>query len=259
MLPFTQDQFIGVFVAYNAAIWPAQIIAYALALALIALLFRPTAVAGGLVSVGLAGFWLWSGIAYHWLYFASVTAAARGFGALFVLQAVLFLYFGVVRGSLRFGPPASAQGWLGVAFLVYAMFIYPPLGIALGHAYAEIPWFGVAPCPTTIFTFGLLLLMTSPIPRSLLVVPFLWALIGGSAAVFLNVPQDWVLFACNLVAIYLAIRPGRRQSPPPGAGEPFVASGVGQGLGTRRSRPAPATDRGPDAEETLRAGIRHRQ
>ena len=71
--------------------------------------------------------------------------------------------------------------------------------------YPEMPMFGVTPCPVTIFTFGMLLLTTRPPSRWLLVIPFIWSLIGGSAAVLLGVPQDWALLASGLIAIPLIL------------------------------------------------------
>lgn len=50
--------------------------------------------------------------------------------------------------------------------ILYALIGYPAFGYFAGHHYPSVPVFGVAPCPTTIFT------------------------IGGSAAVLLSVPQD---------------------------------------------------------------------
>jgi hypothetical protein len=44
------------------------------------------------------------------------------------------------------------------------MVVYPLLGIRFGHSYPRAPLFGVAPCPTTIFTFGLLLWATRSVP-----------------------------------------------------------------------------------------------
>ena len=41
MLPFSQDAFFALFEQYNRAIWPAQIVAYVLALAALALAFWP--------------------------------------------------------------------------------------------------------------------------------------------------------------------------------------------------------------------------
>ena len=65
--------------------------------------------------------------------------------------------------------------------------------------------FGVTPCPVTIFTFGMLLLTVRPVPRWLFVIPFIWSLIGGSAAILLQVPQDWLLLASGFIALPLMV------------------------------------------------------
>src|SRR6478735_636787 len=44
-----------------------------------------------------------------------------------------------------------------------------------------VPTFGL-PCPTTIFTIGVLLFAKAPVPRSAFIVPVLWALVGSTAA-----------------------------------------------------------------------------
>jgi hypothetical protein len=89
--------------------------------------------------------------------------------------------------------------------VAYAAIIYPVIGIATGHAYPEMPMFGVTPCPVVIFTFGLLLLTVRPVPRWLLVVPFIWSLIGGSAAILLQVPQDWLLLFSGAITVPLLV------------------------------------------------------
>ena len=48
------------------------------------------------------------------------------------------------------------------------------------HSYPGAPTFGITPCPVTLFTFGLLLLATTPVPWLLLVIPVAWSLVGGS-------------------------------------------------------------------------------
>ncbi|WP_284265772.1 DUF6064 family protein [Bradyrhizobium iriomotense] len=65
--------------------------------------------------------------------------------------------------------------------------------------------FGVTPCPATIFTFGLLLTTMRPVPRWLLVIPVVWSLIGGSAAILLHVPQDWLLLGSGCIAAPLIV------------------------------------------------------
>jgi hypothetical protein len=65
--------------------------------------------------------------------------------------------------------------------------------------------FGVTPCPVTIFTFGVMLMTTERFSRWLLVIPFIWSLIGGSAAILLNVPQDWLLLFSGVITIALIL------------------------------------------------------
>jgi hypothetical protein len=189
MLPFTREQLFAVFAAYNDAIWPAQLVGYGLGLAAVALLARPSRLS------------VWTGIAYHWLYFSPINKVAFVFGALFVAEGAMLGYVGVLRNSLRFRPERGAMAWLGGILVAYAAILYPLIGLWAGHGFAEQPAFGVTPCPVTIFTFGMLLLAGQRISPWILAVPFLWSLVGGSAAILLAVPQDWMLLASGLIAI----------------------------------------------------------
>lgn len=206
MLPFTHEQFIRVFVEYNADVWPAQAVAYLLALGMAVAMAWPRPGTGRWVAACLALMWLWTGIAYHWVHFSAINSAAYLFGALFVFQGLLLAQAALVNG-LRFAPGNNANAWLGWVMLAYATLAYPALGLWAGFRAVELPMFGITPCPVTIFTFGVFLLAAPIVPRWLLVVPVLWALIGGSAAFLLNVPQDWALLASGFSALLL-LRPG---------------------------------------------------
>jgi hypothetical protein len=206
MLPFTREQFVAVFTAYNNGVWPAQILAYLLGLGMVILVLRPSRTGNRVVGAGLAVMWAWTGIAYHWGYFSSINKAALAFGALFVLQGVAFLVFAVLRDRLQFGHSRGALAWLGWALVAYASIAYPLLGLWLGHPVSEIPMFGITPCPVTIFTFGLLLLTTAPVSRWILAIPLVWSLIGGSAAFLLGVPQDWLLLVSGITVPLIVFR-----------------------------------------------------
>jgi Family of unknown function (DUF6064) len=60
--PFTLQQFFDVFASYNAAIWPAQIVAYVVGLAVVASLGRKWPYAHRFILLALASMWLWNGI-----------------------------------------------------------------------------------------------------------------------------------------------------------------------------------------------------
>lgn len=212
MLPFTHAQFIEVFARYNAAVGPAAVAAYLLAAAMLAAIAVPRRHSGRFVAGGLALMWLWTGVAYHAAHFSAINKAAYWFAALFVAQAILFLHAALAQ-PLRFGGAGKAAALAGWALVGYATVLYPLLGLAFAQPLAQQPLFGITPCPVTIFTFGVLLLADAPVARRLLAVPVLWSLVGGSAAVLLRVPQDWVLLLCVLALVPLA----RGRAPGPRA------------------------------------------
>jgi hypothetical protein len=205
MLPFTIDQFLGVFEQYNQAIWPMHIVAYILAIGVIFLAAKKTRYSDQIVSVVLACFWAWMGIVYHLMYFSVINGAAIGFGILFIIQALIWLVFGVIRPKLSFQLDTNPYALTGVVLIVYAMLVYPLIGTLLGHGYPRSPSFGVAPCPTTIFTFGLLLWTTARVPRTMLIIPFIWSLLGFSAALSLGVREDIGLLLAGVLSVALLL------------------------------------------------------
>jgi Family of unknown function (DUF6064) len=210
MLPFTREQFLGVFADYNTTVWPVQVLAYVLGLAAVAALLRPSLPGHRLVASVLAAMWAWTGAAYHGLFFARINPVALAFGVLFVVQGALFVISGVARRRLVFGPSAGFTSALGWVLVAYAAALYPLLGQWSGHVYPAQPTFGITPCPVTLFTFGVLLLTTEPVPRWLLIIPLAWSLVGGSAAFVLGVPQDWPLLFSGLTIALLIVRDRRR-------------------------------------------------
>ena len=98
--------------------------------------------------------------------------------------------------------------------ILYALIVYPLLGRALGHRYPYSPTFG-APCPTTIFTFGIVLLSAVPRSRIVLVIPVLWSLLGAFAALRLGMWEDAGLVISAIVATLIVVleHPHQDQAP----------------------------------------------
>ena len=82
----------------------------------------------------------------------------------------------------------------------------------------------MAPCPTTIATFGLLLLVAPPVPRRLLVVPFAWAILAPPAAMVRGVYEDAGLLIAGVATVRgVLLRDHHRQAGGiPQAGTPSV-------------------------------------
>jgi hypothetical protein len=203
-LPFTAERFFDVFRQYNESVWPAQWLLAAMAVVAVIAAGRARARGGQITSGVLAMLWLWSGAVYHLAFFTAINRAAVVFGALFVAQSILFIWLGVRRRQLKFRARMDSAGIIGALLIVYALVIYPLLGDSLGHRYPEAPTFGV-PCPTTIFTFGLLLWCDPPVPRRLVVIPALWAVVGTIAALQLGVPEDFGLSVAALIVTPLVL------------------------------------------------------
>ena len=205
-MPFTVDQFLKVFATYNNAVWPMQFVLGFLAL--VAVFF---AVKGGnrsnqLIILILSFFWVWIGIVYHLVYFTSINPAAYAFGALNILQGGVFLYYGLMKSRLSFRFQLNLYGYTGAILMIYALCIYPVLGYYFGHAYPHSPTFGL-PCPTTIFTFGILLFTDKHVPIPVLIIPLIWSLIGFTASLNFGILEDIGLLVAGLVGTsLLAIR-----------------------------------------------------
>ena len=215
-LPFTAEQFLAVFRAYNSALWPVQVFLLVLAGTAVVLVVRPRSWSGVGVSAILAFLWGWMGLAYHLAFFTSISPPAYVFAAVFVAGALVFLWQGVVRRRLEFRLQAGARGVTGLLLVVYALVLYPAWSHFAAQPYFETPTFGL-PCPTTIFTMGLLACLLKPYPRSVFVVPVLWSLVGVQAAFLLAVPQDLGLAVVAVVGLMLIARARSPAAPSPEA------------------------------------------
>jgi hypothetical protein len=193
-LPFTRQEFFQIFSEYNRALWPMQFLAACIGILAIALLLSRRQLANRLIAGILALLMFVNGIGYHWLFFSRINTAAIFFGAMFLIGGSTFLIEGTIRNRVQFTFGRNYRSRVAALLIIYALVIYPALGLLL-HPYPESPLFGVVPCPTIIFVLGFLILAAHPRPAYLVAVPLIWAAIGGTAAILLDVPQDWGLLA----------------------------------------------------------------
>ena len=200
-LPFTPEQFFDVFRQYNDAIFPMQGVLIAAAVSILMLAGLHSS--GRSVYVLLACLWVWMGGVYHLGFFRQINPAALIFGAVFVAQGVILLIAGARRPRVEM--QRSWSGVTGALLAAYALIAYPAVAYALGQRYPATPTFGL-PCPTTIFTFAVLLWTQPPQPLWVWAVPALWAVVGTSAAIQLDVPEDFGLPIAALAAVWLMAR-----------------------------------------------------
>ncbi|MEW6128579.1 MAG: DUF6064 family protein [Acidobacteriota bacterium] len=200
-LPFSADQFFSIFETYNRAIFPVQVIAYALGGVAVLMALSKFSKRDQLVAAILAAFWLWTGIFYHLMYFSSLNPAAYIFGLVFIIQGGLLLWFGFVKQQLSFSFSRNLRSLVGGLLILYAMALYPALGYVFDHGYPQSPMFGVTPCPLTIFTLGFFLFVQKKVPWQLLIIPLLWSLVGSTAAFLFGVKEDFGLLVAGLLVL----------------------------------------------------------
>jgi hypothetical protein len=201
-LPFSAAQFFDVFRAYNSVWGPVVPTLLALALAAVACTVWPRRRSDAFVSGVLAVLWLWSGLVYHLGFFAAINPAALVFAGMFIAGAISFAVSGVVRRQLIFRWRRDLRSALAGLLIAYALVAYPVGATMSGHPYPVLPTFGL-PCPTTLFTIGILTLLQRPHPWSVLVAPLAWSLVGAQAAFRFGMWPDLALIPSAALAAAL--------------------------------------------------------
>jgi hypothetical protein len=212
-MPFTHVEFLELFGAYNRELWPVVALLWVVTVGALLNLGRGGPRARRILSALLVFHWAWAGAVYHIGYFRRINPAALLFGAVFLLEAILLLWRGVIRQSLMFAPSRSIWSRLGY-FLIICALGYPLLGLLSGLHYPRLPTFGI-PCPSALLTTGLLLLAPRREARLLGVIPILWAGIGGSAAFMLGIRGDLLLLLGAVMLLIYLFAPARAAFHPP--------------------------------------------
>lgn len=204
-MPFSTEEFLGVFNSYNNALFPFQVILFLSAVFIVYLVFSGKDSRNLLINLVLAFYWFWMGIVYHIIFFSSINPAAYIFGALFIVQGILLIKAGIADKKLEYTLAQGVNLYAGWVIILYALILYPLLGIYFGHIYPESPTFGL-PCPTTIFTFGIFLWAAKKIPSNILIIPLIWAVIGFSAVINFGIKEDTGLIVAGITASWLILK-----------------------------------------------------
>ena len=190
-LLFSTRTYYRLFELYNADVWPLQIVALALGLAILILIWRTPAWSGRAVATILVACWLFVAWAYLLERYDAINFAARYFAIGFVLQAALLAWTGVMRDRLRFDVHNVAAR-IGLALIVYALAIHPLIALLTGRPWMQAEIFGLAPDPTATATLGVLLATDRP-RWHLLVLPLLWCAISGLTLWTMESPEAAVV------------------------------------------------------------------
>ncbi len=198
-MPFTTEQFFEIIAKYNSAMFPAQIILLLLGAASIALLHSKMEMRNRLIGLFLGVLWLWAGAAYHLACFTIINKAAWGFGVLFIIQGLMFT-IASFKGGLEFEFKNQASDWVAYFFLLFGLVVYPVLLYFIEGSLDYTIVLGL-PCPSTIFTFGMLMMVKPRMKKYLIIIPVIWMAIGTTAAFNFGVYPDYMLAVSGLTAL----------------------------------------------------------
>ena len=206
------NQFLAAFGRADAAAWPMQVVWYAAAVAMVGLALWPVRRSSQLISALAAAYFAWIGIGYFaWL--SPGIGLSGVWATVFTLQAVLLVVAGIARSDLVIRPRRDLASGLGAVFIAYALIGYPLAGVLGGHALRVVPLFGVSPCATVTFFFGLLLWTVPPAPKYLLLMPLAWALTAAPPNMATGVVVDIGMLVAAVIATGLIIWRDRASGP----------------------------------------------
>ena len=198
------DQTMSVFGAYNIAIWPMQVFAYLAGLVALYSASKQTRFSNNIAAGILSFFWMWTGLVFCIFFWAPTYPIAYAFGVLFIAQGLVFL-LSAIKPRISFGAQRNQFTVVGAIFVAYAMVVYPLLGSFLGHVYPRSLPFGLVPCPTSVFTIGLLMMTDKKVPRHVLVIPAIWS-ICAVVPVVSGIYEDAGLILAGVICIPMLLR-----------------------------------------------------
>ena len=198
-LMFSSRSYYRLIESYNAAIWPAHLLALVAGLVVIVAIVRPRQHLQRSAALVLAAAWGWVAWAYHLERYAEINTAAPYFAAAFAVQALLLCWLAYRPGNAAPAPQPLALGLSGLAILAY-----PLLALARdGGTWRQAEIFGIVPDPTVVATLGMLLAWRAP--AIFWLIPVSWCLVSGATLMELKIGHAWLLSALALTAVLAAI------------------------------------------------------
>jgi hypothetical protein len=189
---------------FNADIWPLQLVALVLGMAIVVLATTtPRSSSSRAIALILAVGWLFVASAWELRRYATINWAAIYFAAAFALQTIVLIGAALV-GKLSLAGPRTSRTYIGLAMVLFAVLVQPFIGVLAGRTLWQSQFFGVAPDPTVVATLGVLIAAQ----RSswiLWVVPVAWCAISGAFATMMKLPDALVMPVAAVMALVIGI------------------------------------------------------
>jgi Family of unknown function (DUF6064) len=200
----------------NEIVWPLHLVTLCAGAMCAFLIIYPGGWSASLICSILAAVWLWVAWSFLWNRYATINWAAAYAAPVFVCQALLLVWSGLVRGRFRFDTTRSISTSVGAGLFLYALILHPLVAIASGRTIRAAEVFGIHPDPTVFATLGLLSLVPGSGASVLLGVPLAWCVVSWATLFAMGEPECWISFAvfCLSVGLRLALLAARSRGKP---------------------------------------------
>jgi len=191
---------------YNNAIFPVQIVIMAIGVILTYLLFtKPSTRTNNLMKAYLTVTFAWNGIVFFLIFGKELPGTFLG-APLFIIIPVLFAVDIFAKKTEFKLPDARWYKYLTI-FWVLCAFLYPLIGLPLGHLYPRSCIFGAFPCPTTVFALALLAAAIPKVDKKVYILLLIWALPSvGKCFGALDLYEDCGLFAAGVYGLIMLVK-----------------------------------------------------
>ena len=188
---------------YNVSIFPMQIITLIVAVILTYLLFiRPSTGVNKLIKAYLSLTFVWFVLMFP---FEGVFKII--FGLVHIAIAILF-FIDIFTAKIEFKFPETSGKRYFMLFLIFSAFaLYPLIEYMSGHPYPKILLFGIAPCPTIIFSLALLIGAVPKVGKLIFILLIFAAISSGlSAPIMLGVWADLLLLFTGVYGLITLVK-----------------------------------------------------
>ena len=198
---FSARAYYGLFALLNRHLWPLQPVALAWGIAIAVMALRGSPGMPRFATLMLAA--AWCGVA--WLYFvreySTIHTYGRWFAGAFLLEAMLLA---LTAARAETPAPARSSVLLAAGLLALAIVVQPLVAPILGRPLVQAEVFGLAPDPTVVATFGVMLALRAP--WWVWPVPVLWVAYDAMTLHVLRAPEWIALPAIAAFSIVAALR-----------------------------------------------------
>ncbi|MFW6307890.1 MAG: DUF6064 family protein [Campylobacterales bacterium] len=168
--PYNLEVLNAVIYEYQSLFFPLQLLFFALALFALYWYWYQKSWTNQIVTSILALFWFWSGFVYLGIYYEQINWFGFYASIIFCLQALLLLWYGVIKQSLYF-----QKSLLSITVSLSVLILLPLLQMFSGVGFYEVYVVGMLPLSTVAFSVGLSLSLSSKKVLHISLIPLLWS------------------------------------------------------------------------------------